>query len=185
MLFRSVNLIDFPIKHGRRPRVIDRVSDDVICWTTTHKIGYGKLQKLPNPNPLKIVRNHAGSSIPVPITEEMLFGQRAELNSFGPVLKENDVYRARTWALASGHTFYTYPHYDGAGFCTYSLLTTGTKVWSYLVMSGNLGVGTREASKANIKLANACGPTEYTSAPDIVPNLATPSNVFLTPGTVL
>ena len=45
----------------------------------------------------------------------------------------DDVLRQREWALATGSFYLTYAHVDASGLCTYSYLTTGTKLWSYVM----------------------------------------------------
>ena len=133
---------------------------------------------------MKKYRGEVGISTPQEVTVAMAEADQI-MDTAGPQVIENDVGRARRWALASGNTFYTYPHYDAAGFCTWSMLSTGTKVWSYLRPKVHDEASTTEASQTILQLAGAAATSESTSAPEEIPKLATAHNLFLTPGTLL
>ena len=103
----------------------------------------------------------------------------------GPEIMEHDVNHAQRWGLTSQHTFFTYPHYDTSGFCTWSMITTGTKVWSYISLNVSETRTLQEASQQSINLASVAATTESVDAPEVIPKLATAHNLFLTPGTLL
>lgn len=180
----TYNLLDFPNEDGWRPELIERLADDVFGFKTTFMFGTGMQKKRPNPDPVKKALTEAGLSTRQDLTPDMIQHMQI-MDTAGPQVRENDIQRSRRWCLASGHTFFTYPHYDAAGFCTWSMVTTGTKVWSYLRPDLGDNTSTREASKIILRLVKASITTESVEAPEAIPKVATPHNLFLTPGTLL
>lgn len=126
---------------------------------------------------------------------------------FNPNFVQTDVVKQRQWALASGKGFYTYPHVDGSGLCTWVYLTEGTKLWSYLRPksreendpSDKLVSGDAESRKRkrtpldSFKLskvyeqyqAMADCTHEHEDAPVKIPELADTHNLLLEPGVLL
>lgn len=102
----------------------------------------------------------------------------------GPSVLEHDVNRLRRWALLTGDGFYTYPHYDASGLCTWMQVSTGVKIWSYLRIR-NADTDTASSSKQFIKVVNSAGIWNYKTASKKLPTLADLHNLFLTPGTLL
>lgn len=160
------------------------LAGNVHCWKKTFRLGYQEKTRLPTNHPIRNQPTSAGSSSARTITQEMILEHRNH-SLGGPGVKEIDLGRTRYWALASGHTFYTYPHYDASGMGTWSIVTAGIKVWSYLRCNISNPRGTVDTSKAIVDIANALGPTVYEKTPTLVPTMATPHNIFLTAGTLL
>ena len=160
------------------------LASDVQAWKKTFRLGFTEQKRMPDMHPIKTVMKSAGSSIPRQITPDIVISKRCVDNA-GPGVKENDIGRSRYWALASGNTFYTYPHYDASGMCTWGMLTVGTKVWSYLRPNIENDKNTKEASRALISIANKCGPVQWPQASTKLPPKASVHNLFLTPGTLL
>ena len=182
----TLNLLDFPRTDGDCPDIIQLLSDDLHAFRSTFALGTSTRRKRPSPDPTKPGPGlmQAGSDNSQPITPSILQADRI-MNSGGPEIMEHDVNRARRWALASQHTFFTYPHYDASGFCTWSMITTGTKVWSYISLDVSKTRTLQEASQQSINLASAAATTDSVDAPEVFPKLATAHNLFLTPGTLL
>lgn len=101
----------------------------------------------------------------------------------GPSETNYDLLTYRRWVLLSGGGFVTWPHYDAAGFCTWTLLTCGAKLWGY-VLPKKEGITTSEASKIYLEMAQAMD-LYYGSPETDVPHLADIFNLLLTPGTLL
>lgn len=120
-------------------------------------------------------------------------GERA-LEATQRVLKpefiQTDAIKQRQWALASGDGFYTYPHVDGSGLCTWVYLTEGSKLWSYLRLKQR---GGGEDVHMEFKLTDVYQQYQdiaecsqmYDEAPKKIPELAETHNLLLEPGVLL
>ena len=63
-----------------------------------------------------------------------------------PVKVLEDISRTKTWSLACHASFYTLPHKDSNGFCTAGIVTSGLKIWGFLVpIEGTMNMQQREA----------------------------------------
>lgn len=108
---------------------------------------------------------------------------------FNPTFLQTDISDQRQWALASGPGFYTFPHVDGSGLCTWVYLTAGSKIWSYLRPKPEEGRSTIQEFQLkdvyqhykNIGEAS----NNYNVAPEKIPASADTYNVFLEPGVLL
>lgn len=104
-----------------------------------------------------------------------------------PGIVEHDVIAQREWVLASGPGFYTYGHVDGSGLCTFTFLTTGTKLWSYVTMKPPPDLQDSDEARPVFshytKVINSA--STYLRAPDVLPELTTCHNVVLRPGSLL
>ena len=180
----TINLLDIPIENGERPPIIKLLAADVHAWNMTAMLGATARKSVPKQNPLKYAARSAGTSV----TQSVKSGDEQVgriMDEYGPALKEADVTTWRHWALAAGHAFYTYPHYDASGLCTWTMITEGMKVWSYLVPKDQGVGGMVFATKVSIELANAAGPSQYNNALTTMPKLTNLHNLFLTPGSLL
>ena len=179
-----VNLLDIPIDDGHRPELIKMLSADVHAWNSTFSLGATTKPGMPSRNPLIYTKSRAGSRVAKPLTPEAIVSD-LNIDHAGPGQREFDITRWRRWALASGNTFYTYPHYDASGLCTWSMITVGMKVWSYLRPKIDDPTSIPEAAKAFINVANAAGSVNYGKASTTLPAMVGLHNLFLTPGTLL
>ena len=180
----TINLLDIPIENGERPSIIKLLAADVHSWNMTAMLGATSHKNVPKPNPLKNAPRSAGSSV----AQSLKSGDEQSgriMDEYGPAFKEADLTTWRHWALAAGHAFYTYPHYDASGLCTWTMITEGMKVWSYLVPKDQGVGGMLSASKISVELANAAGPSQYNKASTTMPKMANLHNLFLTPGSLL
>jgi hypothetical protein len=127
----------------------------------------------------------------------------ATLSSYNPAFVESDLVHMWKWGLATGPGFYSYPHADGSGLCTWAYLTVGTKLWGYLTLKEpdeELSRPTKrrksrrspheEAHKQTAAAFSqyktlATYSNEYSQAPSHVPPLATSHNIVLQPGMLL
>ena len=116
------------------------------------------------------------------------------LQELQPEFIQIDVLKQRQWALASGPGFYTYPHVDGSGLCTWVYLTEGTKLWSYLRPKlrqeddGEDGAPPTEFRLSDVYqqyMDLARYSHEYNEAPTKMPKLADTHNLLLEPGVLL
>ena len=94
-----------------------------------------------------------------------------------------DVISATNWTLMTGGGFLTTNHFDAAGWCTWSIITCGEKVWAYQEPKSNPR-DEESASRAYIEIAKASDQwTQKTE--DELPKIAFSRSICLKPGTLL
>ena len=105
-----------------------------------------------------------------------------------------DLHKYRLWSLITGGGYYTYPHVDGSGLCTWISVTHGSKYWAILHMAdsgfraGKTSTRLRHKQSAIVaaaferykKIASASN--DYLVAPIKLPGLATVYVIKLEPG---
>jgi hypothetical protein len=99
-------------------------------------------------------------------------------DSFGPLFLEYDTSKLRSWALFGTPGAYTPGHGDPAGLTTYVVCKKGVKLWGFLLPS-KADMTNQEYMRFYRDMAKNSQKYKSISA------LATPSNVLLTPGTIL
>ncbi len=106
-------------------------------------------------------------------------------SSNGRPTDDRDISRSRRWALLSARGFYTHSHTDAGGFCTWTMLTCGGKVWGYVYPKGHFDpTNCRQASAAYIHLTDAADYLNGTPEVDLQ-QCAIVRNIILAPGTLL
>ena len=68
-----------------------------------------------------------------------------------PVKVLEDISRTKTWSLACHASFYTLPHKDSNGFCTAGIVTSGLKIWGFMVpIEGIMRIDQRRVWDENV-----------------------------------
>ncbi|KAI0747473.1 hypothetical protein BC629DRAFT_920579 [Irpex lacteus] len=133
-----------------------------------------------NPEPSTAENSNQGPSTST--TPEFTFTYNCT-NGNGAVSYGRDIDKWRRWLLLTTAMFFTWPHHDASGLCTWMLLTCGLKIWCYIVPK-DLADNPTEASKAYIELIRASNhialPTE-----ELLPGIAEVYIVFLEPDVLL
>ena len=112
-------------------------SDNITASTVTHKDGYHLIAEAENAvveervKKIKKNKKTAADQVRRELHEAAMKMQSGMvgLNATGPLVMDYDLAKLSHWDLVTMGGFYTYPHHDANGYCTWVSVRCGAKVW--------------------------------------------------------
>ncbi|KAI0058927.1 hypothetical protein BV25DRAFT_1918846 [Artomyces pyxidatus] len=127
------NLMDSLQVDGGAPPFIEAVSDDVWAWKTTCREGYEeegvKLQSQVKKGSVKARKKAMEAARQA--------GEDPAADEVGPRIATIDSFNFRHWDLVTMAGFFTWPHHDANGLCTWASVRDGAKIWGMIRFRDN------------------------------------------------
>ncbi|KAI0054321.1 hypothetical protein BV25DRAFT_1843748, partial [Artomyces pyxidatus] len=150
------NLMDSPEVNGPTPPFVAEVADDVWAWKVTAREGYEEEGIALQAN----AKRGGLQAREAAIKEARNSSDDATANQLGPRVATLDTVNLRHWDLVTMAGFFTWPHQDANGLCTWASIRDGAKLWGMIRFNSG-STSSRNSRKAMIDLFEKTAEFEF------------------------